>query len=360
MLCKCSQKQHLAADVQHLKGYGVQSRAGEANRQVFLPLCPAKSAPFRQRGWRPSEQQSKLNLQMCLWSKYLSPAGYYLSLMVSGQFSPKKQSASSDVEWKAKSIPYSTHEHMIHLKKFTECQKELLDSSFFHAGLEKALPQSKLTFHFCHQEIIRVEQKQHYCPSHLPLQLPKDIRPNSSPLEAGYSLTGSVENVTHGKAFYGPTTASADVLSDLYPRDGLGIDKPCFISREASSKTQRNCIFIRELVGLTVLLSPLLKHLPLCGKIPGHGLNSKTSIWVCCILQGGTCLETFSPELGNSHCQHRNAQVIQECKHQTRDPYTTSVIRHSNTSPVLFLLIQASRLNLGARKRYSKYEMVLK
>lgn len=158
-------------------------------------------------------------------------------------------------------------------KKFTECQKELLDSSFFHAGLEKALPQSKLTFHFCHQEIISVEQKQHYCPPHLPLQLAKDIRLNSSLLEAGYSSTGSVENVTQGKAFYGPTTASADVLSDLYPRNGLGIDKPCFISREASSKTQRNSIFVRELVGLTVLFKVLSwSTCPCVEKYPGMGL----------------------------------------------------------------------------------------
>lgn len=57
----------------------VEAGAGEANRQVFRLLRAAKSAPSRKGGWRPSVKQSKLNRQMCLCSKYLSPAGYYLS-----------------------------------------------------------------------------------------------------------------------------------------------------------------------------------------------------------------------------------------------------------------------------------------
>lgn len=84
------QEQCLAADVQHLGRCGAQTRAGEANRQVFLLLRAANSAPLPRRGWRPSARQSKLNVQMCLCSKYLSPAGYHLSSWwCLGTFPPK-------------------------------------------------------------------------------------------------------------------------------------------------------------------------------------------------------------------------------------------------------------------------------
>ena len=192
---------------------------------------------------------------MCLCSKYLSPAGYYLS--PDGVWALSLQKSNQPLlmwcERPSLFLPQHTGTQSTY-KKFTERQKELLDNSFFHAGLGKALPQSKLTFCFFHQELFPVEQKQHYCPPHLPLQLPKHISVNSSLLEAGCSSMDSVENVTQGRAFHGPTTASAN-LSDLYLRDGLGIDKPYLISRAASSKTQRDFIFLRELLmGLTVLL----------------------------------------------------------------------------------------------------------
>lgn len=61
------------------------------SQQTGVPTPPAaKSAPLRKRGWRPSVQQSKLNHQMCLCSKYLSPAGYYWCLIVSGHIPSKK------------------------------------------------------------------------------------------------------------------------------------------------------------------------------------------------------------------------------------------------------------------------------
>lgn len=252
-VCKSSWEQHLAANVQHFKWYGVQARAGEANRQVFLLLCAAKSAPLRQWGWRPSVQQSKLNLQMCLCSKYLSPAGYYLS--PDGVWALSLQKSNQPLLMGCERPSLFLPQHMgtqSTYKKFTERQKELLDNSFFHAGLGKALPQSKLMFCFCHQEIFPVEQKQHYCPPHLPLQPAKHISPNSSLLEAGCSSPDSVENVTQGRTFHDPTTASAN-LSHLYPRDGLGLDKPCLIRRAASSKPRRDFIFWREFMGLTVL-----------------------------------------------------------------------------------------------------------
>lgn len=158
-VCKCSQEQRLAADVQHLKWYGVQARAGEANRQVFLLLSAAKSAPLRQRGWRPSVQQSKLNLQMCLCSKYLSPAGYYLSPDGVWALSfQKKQSTSSDVVWKAKSVPFLMYRHTIHLQKVHRAPKGIAQQLIFPCWAGKALPQSKLTLCFCHQQIVTVDK----------------------------------------------------------------------------------------------------------------------------------------------------------------------------------------------------------
>lgn len=116
----------------------VEAGAGEANRQVFRLLHAAKSAPLRKGGWRPSVKQSKLNRQMCLCSKYLSPAGYYLS--PDGVWAHSLQKSNQALRmWCEKPslfLPqwmntWSTY------KKFTEHQKEMLNDSFFHAGLGK-------------------------------------------------------------------------------------------------------------------------------------------------------------------------------------------------------------------------------
>lgn len=250
----CSQKQRLAADVQYLKWYGVQARAGEANRQVFLLLCAAKSAPLRQQGWRPSVQQSKLNLQMCLCSKYLSPAGYYLSPDGVWAHSLQKSNQPLLMSCERPSLLLNVWAHDPRTKSSQSTKKNCSTTHFSMLGWEK--PYHNQSWRFT----VVIRKSFQWSSSSITALLicPCNCQETSDQILHYWKLDGSstdsVNNVTQGRAFHGPTTASANVLSDLYPGDGLQIDKPCFISREASWKnTKEFYFFLRELMGLTVL-----------------------------------------------------------------------------------------------------------
>lgn len=107
------------------------------SQQTGVPTPPAaKSAPLRKRGWRPSVQQSKLNHQMCLCSKYLSPAGYYLSPDGVWAHSLQKNNQAL-LMWCEKPslfLPQCMNTWSTY-KNFTERRKEKFKNSFFHAGL---------------------------------------------------------------------------------------------------------------------------------------------------------------------------------------------------------------------------------
>lgn len=90
-------------------------------------------------------------------------------------------------------------------------------------------------------------------------------------------------------------------------------------------------VFLKELMDLMVLLYPPCWSPCLYGKIPRLGVNLKIRIWVCCIFQGRTLLKTFSPWLGNSHCQHRNAEKWSKSVNSKPWSHTIFVTRNLNT-----------------------------
>lgn len=163
------QEQCLAADVQHLGWCGAQARAGEANRQVFLLLRAANSAPLPRRGWRPSARQSKLNVQMCLCSKYLSPAGYHLSSWwCLGTFPPKGNEPLLMQCERPTLLLLHVRAHNPPTK-FHKVPKRVAQQISLSCGLGKAVPQARLAFCFSRQakETFLVQQTQHYCHLHL-------------------------------------------------------------------------------------------------------------------------------------------------------------------------------------------------
>lgn len=187
------------------------SRSGGSQQTGVWLLRAAKSAPLRKRGWRPSVQQSKLNRQMCLCSKYLSPAGYYSSPDGVWAHSLQKSNRALLMWCEKPSLfllqcmnTWSTR------KRFTEHQKEMLNNSFFHAGLGKPHSQG---WHFAF--VIRKS----FWWSRGNITAPSSFAPatwhyTKLLLETGYSFTNSAETVVQIRTFHGPATASAYVLSD--------------------------------------------------------------------------------------------------------------------------------------------------
>lgn len=166
-----------------------------------------------------------------------------------------------------------------------------------------------------------------------PLRLPKDIRPNSSLL-----WTDSVENANQGQAFHSPITASANVLSDLYPKDGTSqewvshiLSEKMFLWKHKEILLKRTMDYVFDCVFVTLLLeSPFL-----CKKIPGPGLNLKISIWASCLSQGlswkhsvlnlGIATASTGMQRSDLRVYAQNLCHIQNFHHQALEHLTTFV-----------------------------------